>query len=295
MLHLFGAFIAYLILTGKKATPGVATPTTAPPAGAPTTGPVFPSVAPATLPPFPGPGWCEDTPPPAEVTARAAALSPSLWATGAPGQHVTELTGGRWITYAAEVDTATNTHAVHVYRSTSCPPLPSQVPAVAPTPVPVVTPTPTPQAAPQAAPVPTAQPAVAPAPVPTAQPAVAPAPQVVVPQAQPAVVPQVAPTQIFTPTPLQSTAIAMANALASRAADGSGKGAYRARDQAVYKSFQSAAQLKADGFPGTGTITMLQAVLGPTGVAMPQVPIYPWKSAGGWNHPNAPTQAEWNS
>lgn len=298
MLHLLGAFIAYMILTGKRndgTSPAVATPAAVPPAGAPTTGPVFPSVPPATLPAFPGPGWCEDDPPPVEVTARATALSPSLWATGAPGAHVTELTGGRWITYAAEIDAATNTKAVHVYRSTSCPPLPSQVPAVAPTPIPAVQPTPTPQAAPQAAPVPTAQPAVAP--VPTAQPAVAPAPAVV-PSVAPAVVPSVAPAvvpSVFTPTPLQATAIAMANALASRAADGTGKGAYRLRDQAIYKAFQTAVSLNPDGYPGTGTMTMLSAVLGPTGVPMPQVTIYPWKAAGGWKHPNAPTSAEWNS
>jgi hypothetical protein len=95
---------------------------------------------------------------------------------------------------------------------------------------------------------------------------------------------------------LQQAAIAMANALQGRANDGSGKGAYRAKDQGIYKAFQSATgALKTDGYPGSGTMALLQQVLATTTTPMPNVPIYPWKAGPGWTHPNAPTQAEWNS
>jgi hypothetical protein len=88
----------------------------------------------------------------------------------------------------------------------------------------------------------------------------------------------------------------MANALSQRAADGTGMGCYRQRDQGVYKAFQTATgALKVDGFPGTGTMTLLQPILAQVGVPMPPCPIYPWKAAGGWNHPNAPTLREWQS
>jgi hypothetical protein len=88
----------------------------------------------------------------------------------------------------------------------------------------------------------------------------------------------------------------MASALTKRGTDGTGKGCYRSRDQATYKAFQLASGvLKKDGFPGTSTMNLLESVLTPIGVPMPACPRYPWKAAGGWNHPNAPTLAEWNS
>jgi|HubBroStandDraft_5_1064220.scaffolds.fasta_scaffold62605_2 hypothetical protein len=305
MQTLLGLFVLYRIMTGQELAPGATKPAAKPsPAPAPQ-GAVFPSAPPATLPPFPGPGWCEDDPPPVEVSTRASALMTSLWASGAPGARVTELTGGRWIVYAAELDKATGQKAVHVYRSVNCPPLPSQVPAVV---VPAAAPAASPAAAsPAAKAAPADAPAASPAPMPTASPAsassppaAAPAPASTTVTIGPAVdvvpIPQPAATpQVFTPSPVQSAAIAMATALTSRASDGTTGGPYRKRDVPVYKAFQAAAGLAADGYPGTGTMTMLDAILSQAGVPAPSVPIYPWKSAGGWNHPNAPTSAEWNS
>lgn len=63
--------------------------------------PSWPSSPPGTLPPFPA-GWEYDNPVPVEVQRRASALLSQLWATGV-NSYVTEMTGGRWITYRAEV------------------------------------------------------------------------------------------------------------------------------------------------------------------------------------------------
>lgn len=73
-----------------------------------------------------------------------------------------------------------------------------------------------------------------------------------------------------------------------------GWGGYRKSDQYLYKAFQAATGLTKDGYPGKGTMTMLQSVLAQIGRPMPNVIIYPWKAAGGYKHPNAPTLAEWN-
>ncbi len=62
--------------------------------------PPWPVAMPAGLPPFPGPGWVPDSPPPAAVVTRAVSLLPQLWGQG-QGAHTTEQTGGRWITYLA--------------------------------------------------------------------------------------------------------------------------------------------------------------------------------------------------
>ncbi len=69
------------------------------PIAAPPAWPV-PAGMPPGLPAFPGPGWVPDSPPPAAVVSRAVALLPQLWGQG-QGTHVTEQTGGRWITYLA--------------------------------------------------------------------------------------------------------------------------------------------------------------------------------------------------
>jgi hypothetical protein len=61
--------------------------------------PPWPSTTPE-LPPFPGPGWEVDNPPPAEVQRKAQELLPSLWMKGAGAKHQ-ELTGTRWMTYVA--------------------------------------------------------------------------------------------------------------------------------------------------------------------------------------------------
>src|SRR5208282_5747404 len=83
----------------------------------------FPSAAPSTLPAFTGansPGWCSDAPLPPEVQARAT----ELLATLPKGTHLTELTGGRWITYAAETEKTTGKLGIHAYRSVNCAPVP---------------------------------------------------------------------------------------------------------------------------------------------------------------------------
>lgn len=66
------------------------------------TTPPWPSVTPSGLPPFPGPGWQYDEPPPIAVQQRARALVTQLWARG-KGAHRIEQTGGRWIAYRAEI------------------------------------------------------------------------------------------------------------------------------------------------------------------------------------------------
>lgn len=62
----------------------------------------WPQAVPSDLPPFPGAGWEYDDPPPPDVVARAWQLVNPLWAQGA-GAYKTEQTGGRWITYRAEI------------------------------------------------------------------------------------------------------------------------------------------------------------------------------------------------
>lgn len=74
----------------------------------------WPSVLPTDLPVFPGKGWEFDEPPPPEVQKRAGALLSQLWKTG-KGTHKTEKTGGRWITYQAQV-VASGKRGVVAYR-----------------------------------------------------------------------------------------------------------------------------------------------------------------------------------
>lgn len=68
----------------------------------PVSPPAWPAAMPAGLPPYPGPGWVPDQPPGAGVVARAYALLPTLWATGA-GASKTEQIAGRWITLVAQM------------------------------------------------------------------------------------------------------------------------------------------------------------------------------------------------
>ena len=65
-----------------------------------TSTPPWPMVVPRGLPPFPGPGWVPDEPPPGPVVARAHALLPVLWAHG-EGTFKVEQTAGRFIVYRA--------------------------------------------------------------------------------------------------------------------------------------------------------------------------------------------------
>jgi hypothetical protein len=84
----------------------------------------------------------------------------------------------------------------------------------------------------------------------------------------------------------QSAATAMNNALLAHG--------YVSSDQGLYEAFQSAAGLTADGFPGTNTMNALQAALSSMGVAMANVPIYPWLAAPGYDGVNAPPQSQWD-
>jgi peptidoglycan hydrolase-like protein with peptidoglycan-binding domain len=71
---------------------------------------------------------------------------------------------------------------------------------------------------------------------------------------------------------------------------------YKQADQPLYKAFQAAARLTADGYPGTGTMTALASVLQGMGVPMAPVRVYPWHSKPGmtgYDGVNAPTVAEW--
>lgn len=64
------------------------------------TTPPFPQIVPAGLPPFPGPDWVPDSPPPPAVVARAQQLLPVLWQ-GGSGTFKIEQVGGRWIAFRA--------------------------------------------------------------------------------------------------------------------------------------------------------------------------------------------------
>jgi len=86
-------------------------------------------------------------------------------------------------------------------------------------------------------------------------------------------------------TPVQHAAQAMNAALAGHG--------YKLTDQGLYKAFQSAAGLTADGFPGEGTMAVLKSSLGTMGTSLAPVKVYPWKSGGAYDGVNAPTLAEW--
>jgi hypothetical protein len=90
-------------------------------------------------------------------------------------------------------------------------------------------------------------------------------------------------------SPLQRAAIAMADALTAHG--------YKQADQPLYRAFQAAAGLGADGFPGTGTMGKLAAALQAVGRPPPPVKVYPWHSAPGttgYDGVNAPTWLEWS-
>lgn len=107
------------------------------------TTPQWPQVTPTGLPPFPGPGWTPDNPPPAAVSSRAAALLPQLWASGA-GTFKVEKTAGRWIAFRA-TNMGNGVRGVVAYRLVSPEAAPSAATTanVPPTPRPTVTPGPT--------------------------------------------------------------------------------------------------------------------------------------------------------
>lgn len=183
VLEVFGAFafIRWLLSRGglqpapfavPPMTPGLSP---VPKGGTPPV--VWPSTPPATLPAFPS-GWEYDEPPPPEVVRRATQLLPTLWAQGS-GSRRQEMTGGRWITYVAEVVRG-GSRGVTAYRVKTAGRAP-----VATSPAPTVPPvTYAPATAPAAAPAPpgvspaASRPAPSPAAVPATytQPAAAAAP-----------------------------------------------------------------------------------------------------------------------
>jgi hypothetical protein len=73
---------------------------------------------------------------------------------------------------------------------------------------------------------------------------------------------------------------------------------YKRVDQGIYKAFQQSVALKADGYPGKGTMTALAHALAAMGIPMPAVPIYPWYAkpgTSGYDGKNAPTWADWTA
>lgn len=99
-LTLLGLFVVLDALFKRDG--GGAAPQSMPAPGPDTSSaPPWPQAVPSNLPPFPS-GWEYDNPPPSEVVARAWQLVDPLWAKG-EGAYQQEQTGGRWITYRAEV------------------------------------------------------------------------------------------------------------------------------------------------------------------------------------------------
>jgi len=237
----------------------------------------WPAAAPATLPPFPD-GWEMETSPPDEVQKRAAAIAPQLWATG-PGSTAQEMTGGRWITYQATQTPGASKGVVAWHVKGTATPGPTAAALVAPA---AAAPA---AVAPTVVPVgPQAQAKLAPAASPAAAPAASPA--VETPAASPAVTPASKPSTAL--TPVQNAAIAMTNALNANG--------YRQSDQPIYKAFQRYGMGAAtpDGFPGTHTMAALYGTLDQLGLPKPNVKIYPWLAAPGYDGVNAPTLSEWN-
>jgi len=108
-------------------------------------------------------------------------------------------------------------------------------------------------------------------------------------QPQPAPAPLPAPTPGAGDTPVQAAARAMAHALFDHG--------YKKSDQPLYIAFQQQAGLKADGYPGKGTMGVLATVLASRGLPPLNVKVYPWYSrpgTSGYDGVNAPTWAEWN-
>jgi len=121
-LGLLGLLLLAFTGGGEKAPspkPGV-------PAGPP---PPWPAALPPELPRFPGAGWEFDEPPPPAVQERARQLVSVLWRKG-KGNHQTEQTAGRWITYRAEI-VRSGRQGIVAYRLKSAAALP-RAPSSAP-------------------------------------------------------------------------------------------------------------------------------------------------------------------
>jgi peptidoglycan hydrolase-like protein with peptidoglycan-binding domain len=111
--------------------------------------PAWPSPpTPGTLPPFPGPGWCPDTPVSQTVAARAAYWNPQLWdypSKTVRKAYVQEQLGGSWVTFAAAWhpgNSGPQTYmATEAWKVCAAPPIAPVTPP--PMPAPAVVPTPT--------------------------------------------------------------------------------------------------------------------------------------------------------
>lgn len=113
------------------------------------------------------------------------------------------------------------------------------------------------------------------------------------PAAPPQGAPPPPPTVTPVPTPAASSAYSSAQIAAATAMNSAlSAHGYKQADQGLYAAFQRAMGLKADGYPGTGTMGKLRDVLASAGVPMASVPVYPWH-AGAYDGVNAPTQSQW--
>ncbi|MDE3097018.1 MAG: peptidoglycan-binding protein [Chloroflexota bacterium] len=98
---------------------------------------------PGTLPPYPGPGWCADTPVTTTVANRAAYWNAQLWDYPTKTQRrafVQEQFGGQWLTFAAAWHPGTagpKTYmATEAYRLCTAPPVAPSTPVTPATPAP---------------------------------------------------------------------------------------------------------------------------------------------------------------
>lgn len=87
------------------------------------------------------------------------------------------------------------------------------------------------------------------------------------------------------PTAEETAAQAMLTALEAHG--------YKQSDMGLYKAFQAAAGLTADGYPGTKTIEELKNVIFGLGLTFPDLTEYPWLSSGGYDGVNAPLWSDW--
>jgi peptidoglycan hydrolase-like protein with peptidoglycan-binding domain len=90
--------------------------------------------------------------------------------------------------------------------------------------------------------------------------------------------------------PATTTAVAMNSALLDHG--------YNRADQPLYRAFQAAVGLTADGYPGRGTMGKLAAVLGTASVPMAPVQVFPWHTrpgTSGYDGTNAPAWAQWTA
>jgi len=121
----------------------------------------------------------------------------------------------------------------------------------------------------------------------------------VLPSQLPPGTPAVAPMNPTTglPTDANDLAVLMVQSLTAHG--------YKACDQTLYRAFQTSVGLTSDGFPGTSTMTALDAniaaqsgqpagnLIGPSGTVL-SIPVYTWASTGAYDGVNAPLASDWN-